>query len=147
MVAVAKYFLYNQRIGATTRKGETMKTTQLGIDSTGQWTAFQYVIDAGYDRYACECTAEMGCVSDEEAEELTDEQQAALVAMCRRRADERYTINCRRIQHDPSGAGHTWRDVYSLPADIREEIAAEIIDGKQETCGDYVASNGQHYRW
>jgi hypothetical protein len=54
-----------------------------------------------------------------------------------------------QIQHDNSGVGHNWRniDANDLPADIREEIAAEIIDGKQESCEKYVASNGLHYRW
>lgn len=54
------------------------------------------------------------------------------------------------VQIDRSnGQGHCWKpaDEIDLPADIREEIAAEIIDGKREHCGDYVASNGQHYRW
>ncbi len=53
------------------------------------------------------------------------------------------------IQHDRSGVGHAWRPLSadSLPANIAEEIAAEIIDGKQATCDLYVATNGQHYRW
>lgn len=53
------------------------------------------------------------------------------------------------IQHDNSGVGHNWRtiDADDLPANIAEEIACEIIDGKQETCSNYVATNGQHYRW
>ena len=53
------------------------------------------------------------------------------------------------IQYDPSGVGHAWRplDADSLPADIAEEIAAEIIDGKQSHCDDYRATNGRHYRW
>lgn len=53
------------------------------------------------------------------------------------------------IQHDLSGGrGHCWRTVSAddIPASIAEEIAAEIIDG-QESCEDYVATNGQHYRW
>ena len=52
------------------------------------------------------------------------------------------------VQWDKSGGqGHCWVTAADLPADIREEIAAEIIDGKQESCDDYTASNGQHYRW
>lgn len=54
------------------------------------------------------------------------------------------------IQIDRSGGqGHCWRnaDEIELPANVAEEIACEILDGKQESCGDYVASNGQHYRW
>jgi len=59
------------------------------------------------------------------------------------------TICGKAIQHDNSGVGHNWRtvDANDLPANIVEEIAAEIIDGKQETCPDYVATNGLHYRW
>ncbi len=45
------------------------------------------------------------------------------------------------------GQGHCWRTPADLPATIEEEIAAEILDGGRETCDDYVASNGQHYRW
>ena len=54
------------------------------------------------------------------------------------------------IQHDKSnGQGHCWRNCTedTLPASIREEIAAEIIDGGKEECEDYTASNGEHYRW
>lgn len=53
------------------------------------------------------------------------------------------------IQHDPSGVGHAWRniDASDIPANIAEEIAAEILDGGAEECDDYVASNGLHYRW
>ena len=53
------------------------------------------------------------------------------------------------IQQDMSGVGHCWRTVSDddIPADIREEIAAEILDGGNESCEDYVASNGIHYRW
>lgn len=54
------------------------------------------------------------------------------------------------ISYDKSGGqGHCWvkADSMDCPADTQEEIAAEIIDGKQDTCSDYVASNGQHYRW
>lgn len=50
------------------------------------------------------------------------------------------------IQHDNSGVGHNWRTV-DLPPDVAEEIAAEIIDGGNESHGDYVATNGLHYRW
>ena len=54
-----------------------------------------------------------------------------------------------QIQHDASGVGHAWKniDATDVPANIREEIEGEIIDGKQETCGKFVGSNGQHYRW
>ncbi len=54
-----------------------------------------------------------------------------------------------QIQIDRSGCGHAWQDVDadSLPASVREEIATEIIGGGREECGNYVASNGLHYRW
>lgn len=55
----------------------------------------------------------------------------------------------KQIKHDNSGVGHNWKniDANDIPADIQEEIAAEIIDGKQDTCDDYCATNGLHYRW
>ncbi len=54
----------------------------------------------------------------------------------------------RRIQIDRSGQGHAWRDCTEQdgtapPPSIAEEIAAEI-EGPE---GEYVAGNGQHYRW
>lgn len=58
-------------------------------------------------------------------------------------------IESKLIQVDASGAGQGWRvaDEDSCPANVQQEIAAEIIDGKVGECRDYVASNGQHYRW
>jgi len=54
-----------------------------------------------------------------------------------------------QVQHDNSGVGHNWRDIDAadIPATVREEIEGEMIDGGQETCEKYVASNGLHYRW
>lgn len=53
------------------------------------------------------------------------------------------------IQYDRSGVGHCWveADEIDCPPSVQDEIAAEIIDGEQESCDDYVASNGCHYRW
>ncbi len=53
------------------------------------------------------------------------------------------------IQRDASGVGHAWRnaDLDDIPANIVEEIEGEILDGGQDSCTDFVASNGQHYRW
>ena len=53
------------------------------------------------------------------------------------------------IQYDKSGVGHCWvaADEINCPASIQEEIAGEMIDGGMDECGDYVASNGCHYRW
>jgi hypothetical protein len=62
---------------------------------------------------------------------------------------EQITINGISIQYDKSGVGHCWvgaTEIDCLPS-IQEEIAAEIIDGGNESCDDYVASNGVHYRW
>ena len=54
------------------------------------------------------------------------------------------------IQQDASGGqGHCWRTIAreDIPANIVTEIECEIIDGGNDRCDDYVASNGQHYRW
>lgn len=53
------------------------------------------------------------------------------------------------IQYDKSGVGHCWVAATEIdcPPSIQEEIAAEIIDGKQASCEEYVASNGVCYRW
>lgn len=58
------------------------------------------------------------------------------------------TICGKTIQHDASGQGHAWAtiDASDIPANIREEIECEIIDGKRES-GELVGSNGLHYRW
>lgn len=53
------------------------------------------------------------------------------------------------VQIDLSGQGHAWRPATEddCPANIQDEIAAEILDGGLESCDDYAASNGLHYRW
>lgn len=52
------------------------------------------------------------------------------------------------IQYDRSGVGHCWvaAEWIDCPPSVQEEIAAEILDGRDE-CRDYLASNGDHYRW
>lgn len=59
------------------------------------------------------------------------------------------TVAGNRIQIDRSGQGHNWRniDAGDIPAQVRKEIEGEIIDGGKESCADFVASNGLHYRW
>lgn len=59
------------------------------------------------------------------------------------------TVCGNQIQIDRSGVGHCWESIdrEDIPANIVEEIEAEIIDGGSESCEDYVASNGLHYRW
>jgi hypothetical protein len=54
-----------------------------------------------------------------------------------------------QVQVDRSGVGHCWVNVTAndIPYSIREEIEGEMIDGGKETCNDFVASNGLHYRW
>lgn len=54
-----------------------------------------------------------------------------------------------QVQYDASGVGHCWRNKRAdeIPATVREEIEAEIINGGVTECDDYVASNGCHYRW
>ncbi len=58
-------------------------------------------------------------------------------------------IDGRTIQIDRSGVGHCWVDVDadSLPANVAEEIAAEIIDGHIIECYGHTACNGLRYRW
>lgn len=54
------------------------------------------------------------------------------------------------IRYDASnGQGHKWvaATADNCPANVVEEIAAEILDNDARMCRDYVASNGQHYRW
>lgn len=60
------------------------------------------------------------------------------------------TLVCgNRVQWDNSGVGHNWRDIDDgdIPANVREEIECEMIDGGKDACECYVASNGCHYRW
>jgi hypothetical protein len=53
------------------------------------------------------------------------------------------------VEMDRSGRGDAWTVCREgdIPTNIVEEIACEIIDGGQDECDDYVASNGLHYRW
>ena len=62
---------------------------------------------------------------------------------------EPLVIEGKAVQYDVSGAGHKWRAAtcVTCPADIQSEIAAKILNDAAPTCRDYVARNGQHYRW
>jgi len=53
------------------------------------------------------------------------------------------------IQYDKSSVGHCWVAATEIdcPADIQEEIAGEIVDGKITKCSGFVATNAAHYRW
>lgn len=60
------------------------------------------------------------------------------------------TVYGSQVQQDLSnGQGHCWRNVAreDIPANVVLEIEGEMIDGGQDECSDFVASNGQHYRW
>ena len=59
------------------------------------------------------------------------------------------TVCGKQVQIDRSGVGHAWRNIDrdNIPGNIIEEIECEIIDGSKNECGDYIASNGLHYRW
>jgi len=59
------------------------------------------------------------------------------------------TICGKTIKHDNSNVGHNCRTISAdeIPANIREEIAAEILDGGKNHCDQYTASNGLSYRW
>ncbi len=54
-----------------------------------------------------------------------------------------------QVQVDRSGVGHCWVAVTddTLPANIREELEGEMIDGGKDSCESYRASNGLRYRW
>ncbi len=54
-----------------------------------------------------------------------------------------------QVQIDRSGVGHCWvnADAHDLTPSVIEEIEGEMIDGGLDTCDDFVASNGIHYRW
>jgi len=59
------------------------------------------------------------------------------------------TICGKQIQYDNSGVGHNFRNIdrEDIGADIVMEIECEILDGGVDAIDDYIASNGQHYRW
>ncbi len=81
---------------------------------------------------------EFGTPEWKEAEDTAEETYTAIVVL----------VGGCQVRRDASGAGHCWRDVYAadLPGEIRQEIECEIASGN-ESCGNYVASNGRHYRW
>jgi len=63
---------------------------------------------------------------------------------------ERSMVAGCQVQHDPSRKGHAWRLVdmtAARMADAAEEIAAEIIDGRNTSCSSFVSTSGDHFRW
>lgn len=99
-----------------------------------------------------------------DAERLIDEG-ADCFEVARKIADAGYTRTADRVrrhyagrsmvagcqvQHDPSRNGHAWRFVdmtAARMADAAEEIAAEIIDGRNTSCSRFVSTSGDHFRW
>ena len=63
--------------------------------------------------------------------------------------EETTTVAGCQVQIDRSGVGHNFVNINreDIPANIVAEIECEIIDGGNESCDDYAASNGLHYRW
>ncbi len=59
------------------------------------------------------------------------------------------TVCGNQVQYDKSGVGHCWVNIdrEDIPASIIEELEGEMIDGRMDSCEDFVASNGIHYRW
>jgi hypothetical protein len=100
-------------------------------------------------------TAEQAEALAEQARAATREAEAAVAAWRESSdADEALAVAglvCgRNVEEDASGGqGHCWRLVRGdeLPASIREEIEAEMIDGGVDSTDDYMAMNGCHYRW
>jgi hypothetical protein len=64
-------------------------------------------------------------------------------------AESPTTVCGHQIQYDKSGVGHCWASIDrdEIPASIVEEIEGEILDGKLDTCDDFIGSDGVHYRW
>jgi hypothetical protein len=112
-----------------TRLGNAIAQTVISEDLDREWTGLEAqdvdLIPAGMDRDAVEEVAERAYTE-------------TVVLVCGN-----------QVQVDKSGVGHAWVNVYSadIPAQIRSEIECEMIDGGQDECSDYVASNGLHYRW
>jgi hypothetical protein len=84
-------------------------------------------------------------------DDLSDAEADDIICSCVVGPDEEdeMILADRAVQIDLSGQGHAWRTPTAdeLGADVRLEIEAEILDGGRDTCEDYVASNGLHYRW
>lgn len=86
---------------------------------------------------------------DPERQKRDENFAASLGFFIRTEITTHITVCDKPIQFDKSSVGQCWvaADEFNCPADVQEEIAAEIVDGKNDTCDDYIASNGQHYRW
>ena len=74
---------------------------------------------------------------------------ASLLDFCKEMAEQQSKVCGKQIQIDRSGQGHCWRTISAgfIPYSIIEEIEGEILDGGADSCEDFIASDGQHYRW
>lgn len=122
------------------RIGRAMAQSVLSEDMPREWTGLDPQdadqIPEGMDRDAVETVAEAEYLAAiEEAEEAEEDAQVMLCG--------------NKIQIDKSGVGHCWVAAtgFDVPANIRDEIEGEMIDGGKDDCDDFVASNGCHYRW
>jgi hypothetical protein len=84
-----------------------------------------------------------------EREPDADDEHVGLWSLCCAAFDDDTLVCGCQVQYDNSGVGHNWRDIAAddINADVREAIAAEIIDGKITECDDWTGPDGQHYRW
>ncbi len=129
----------------------------ISISRDGVWAGNGAVVDGiiqdcaailGANQDASEETYE--AIEQQIADDKTDGSVSRPDGTYSWRIEESDPLVCgKRVQIDRSGVGHAWRnqDADDIWADVREEIAAEILDGGNEECDDYVATNGMHYRW
>jgi len=121
----------------TRHPGATITTLQIGQRQGDEWA----MVD-GDDEEGADLLAEFFDAHGTDDELFVYDDDEALAAA---------GLVCdRNIEEDLSGGqGHNWKLVRGdeLPPSIREEIEAEIMDGKRDSTDDYMASNGVHYRW
>lgn len=116
---------------------------------SGCWPAEAYEATAKRGLSASD-RADLEALCRESGEGYAEAESEVLAWVRGRAADQDGGLVCGcRVQHDRSGVGHCWvdRDADDLPADVRLEIEGEIVGGGKDSCEDYLASNGQHYRW
>lgn len=118
---------YTTRLEVVTDRNGKAWVVQNGIKAAGPWTDF----------------------ADTKGKDAAGVALAGAFKAAHESANKRFKAIGPQVQFDPSGQGHAWRNIADddIPADVVQEIEGEIIDGGQETCDDFVASNGQHYRW
>lgn len=134
----------NRLTGNQPNGDRDMSTTILPVDKHGNvyygpktYSDAEYAIDTdGRDPFAV-------------ARMMSDAGYTGVAARIRRDYGPRSMIKGVTVQHDASGQGHCWRLIDltdDMLVDVRDEIETEIMTGNAQ-CDDYVACNGQHYRW